>query len=150
MLRPVAVVLVTLTTMSVLWGCSHSSGLHSTQERKLTLGVVQREIKMGMPAGEVAAAIGAPNIVTRDAQQRETWIYDKVATETSYSSSKGSVSGSVSGAGIAGDALLMGKGGGSYGREKGASATTQRTLTVVIRFDANGAVENFTYHSSEF
>lgn len=116
----------------------------------MTLGVVQKEVRVGMSQADVAASLGSPNIVTRDGQGRESWIYDKIATEASYSNSSGSVSGSAGGAGIAGDVLIIGKAGGSYGRNKGASATTQKTLTVVIRFDANSAVESFSYHSSTF
>jgi len=131
-------------------GCSHNQALHSTQERKMTVGVVQKEIRVGMTQADVAAALGSPNIVTRDAQGRESWIYDKIATEASYSNSSGSVGGSVGGAGIAGDVLILGKVGASHGRNKGASATTQKTLTVVIRFDANSSVESFSYHASTF
>ena len=40
-----------------------------------------------MTQDQVAAALGSPNIVTRDAAGRETWIYDKIASEASYSSS---------------------------------------------------------------
>jgi hypothetical protein len=133
-----------------LAACSHSRGLHSALERKMTLGLVQKEIHVGMPQADVAAALSSPNIVTRDANGRESWIYDKVATESSYSNSTGNVSGSAGGAGLAGDVLVAGKAGAGYERSKGASATTQKTLTVVIRFDANGNVENFTYHTSTF
>lgn len=130
--------------------CSHTRGLHSSMERHMTLGIVQKEIHQGMPQADVAAALGSPNIVTRDANGRESWIYDKVATESSYSSSTANVSGAAGSAGIAGDVLIAGKAGAGYERGKGASATTQKTLTVVIRFDGNGNVENFTYHTSTF
>jgi len=136
--------------LAVVPGCSHSRGLHSTRERKVTVGLVQKEIRVGMSGADVAAALGSPNIVTRDNQGRESWIYDKIATEASYSDSSGNVSGGVRAAGIAGDTLLLGNVGAGASRSKGASATTQRTLTVIIRFDPNGLVETFTYHSSRF
>ena len=131
-------------------GCSHSRGLHSTKERKVTVGLVQKEIRVGMSGADVAAALGSPNIVTRDNQGRESWIYDKIATEASYSDSSGNVSGGLRATGVAGDTLLLGNVGAGASRAKGASATTQRTLTVIIRFDPNGLVETFTYHSSRF
>ena len=46
----------------------------------LTVGKVQGEIKMGMPASDVAAILGSPNIVTTDEKRREVWIYDKVSS----------------------------------------------------------------------
>src|SRR6185369_15057406 len=72
-------------------GCStaadHQRSLGSTAERETTLGIVQKEIHAGLTQDEVIAALGSPNIVTRDAQGHETWVYDKIATEASYSRS---------------------------------------------------------------
>jgi outer membrane protein assembly factor BamE (lipoprotein component of BamABCDE complex) len=144
----IAVAIVSVTALCA--GCAHNRALHSSKERQMTLGLVQKEIRQGMDQASVAAALGSPNIVTRDASGREAWIYDKVATESSFSESTGNVAGSASAAGIAGDVLVGGKAGGSYGRSRGASATTQKTLTVIIRFDANGNVETYTYNASTF
>ena len=134
----------------VFAGCSHQRGLHSAKERRMTVGVVQKEIRVGMSAAEVIAALGSPNIVTRDNEGRETYVYDKIATEASYSNSSGNVGGSVQAGSLAGDTLIHGAVGGGYGRNKGASATTQKTLTVIIRFYSASNVESFSYHSSTF
>lgn len=108
--------------------------LSSTKEREMTVGVVQREIRVGLGQDQVAAALGSPNIVTRDANGNETWIYDKVASEASYSTSD-----------RYGTILILG---GSSAQ--GASSTTQRTLTVIVKFDAKSQVESFSYHASKF
>jgi len=122
----------------VVAGCTtaaqHQQSLGSTAEREMTLGIVQKEIRAGLTQGEVATALGSPNIVTRDAAGNETWIYDKVATEASYSRSD-----------AYGTILVLG--GGSAA---GAAASTQKTLTVVIKFDSDQRVETFSYHSSRF
>ena len=128
----------------------HQQSLGSTKEREMTLGIVQKEIRVGMSQADVATALGSPNIVTKDAQGQETWIYDKIATEASYSSSSAGASGAVGGGGFAGPALLLGGVGGNVNRQAGASSSTEKTLTVVIKFDQNGAVSSFTYHSSTF
>lgn len=52
-----------------------------TREDRLTVGKVQGEIKVGMPASQVAELLGSPNIVTTDEKRREVWIYDKVSTD---------------------------------------------------------------------
>lgn len=130
--------------------CSHESTLHSSKEREMTLGVVQKEIRTGMSQASVAEALGSPNIVTRDEDGLETWVYDKIATEASYSQSKGEVSGGVGAGGVASKALILGGVGGSYGGGSGASSTTQKTLTVVIKFNKNGQVSNFSYNMSKF
>ena len=123
---------------AVAGGCTtaaeHQQQLGSTAEREMTVGIVQREIRAGLTQDQVAEALGSPNIVTRDAAGNETWIYDKIASEASYSNS--SAYGTI---------LILG---GS--RAAGASATTQKTLTVIIKFDANRQVDTFSYHASKF
>lgn len=102
---------------------------------RVTLGSVQREIHVGMSGSDVAAALGAPNIVTTDEKRRETWVYDRMATENVYSGSSGGVS-----------ALFF----GGTNSHAGASQTTQRTLTVIIKFDEASRVRDFSYRSSTF
>jgi len=128
----------------------HQQSLGSTKEREMTVGVVQKEIHVGMSQPDVAAALGSPNIVTKDSEGMETWIYDKIATEASYSSSSGTAAGSVGAGGIAGTSLILGGIGGSATRQAGASSSTQKTLTVIIRYDQNSQVASFSYHASKF
>lgn len=128
----------------------HQQTLHSTQEREMTVGIVQKEIRAGMSQADVAAALGSPNIVTRDSEGKETWIYDKIATEASYSRDSGGLGGGAGAGGIAGTTLILGLVGGSYSKEAGATATTQKTLTVILKFNKDGKVESFSYHASKF
>lgn len=116
---------------------------------KLTVGTVQKEIRNGMSGAEVAAALGSPNIVSRDEQGREVWIYDRISTDTVYSSSEGGVSSLILG-GFGGSGILGGLGGGGGQQSAGAKSTSQRTLTIIIKFDEAGKVSSFAYHSSRF
>lgn len=104
-----------------------------TMEQNLTLGVVQKDIKVGMFQADVATALGSPNIVTSDANGKETWIYDKVSSVEAYNDNGFSV-------GI----ILAG-----YGKNKANTQTVQKTLTIVIKFN-NKKVESFQYHMSKF
>ena len=104
------------------------------RESRLTVGTVQREIRTGMAAAAVAEALGAPNIVTTDEQRREVWIYDRIATERVYLDESGY-------AGL----VLMG-----YARQGGVTTVSQRTLTVIVKFDGEGRVREYAYHSSRF
>jgi outer membrane protein assembly factor BamE (lipoprotein component of BamABCDE complex) len=115
-------------------------------EREFTLGLVQKEIRVGMMQTDVVSALGSPNIVTRDADGREAWVYDKIATEASYARS--SVGVGAGGAGGPADVLLLGLVGAS--RERSRSTVSQRTLTVILKFDAHGAVDSFSFHASRF
>ena len=127
-----------LAAILLLAGCQsaakHHANLPSTQEREMTVGIVQKEIHRGMSQADVAEALGSPNIVTKDNDEKETWIYDKMATEAAYSKSSGF-----------GTILLLG-----FNRDAGAAATTQRTLTVVIKFNAKQQVDSFSYHATKF
>ncbi len=153
-LRPLlATGLLILGTSSTI-GCTsaryHADQVHSQKDREITVGIVQREIRNGMSGAAVAEALGSPNIVTRDETGDETWVYHKIASYASYSNSEAGGMGGL-GAGVpAGAALILGIGGGSYQESAGASASTQKTLTVVIKFDQRGAVKGATYHSSTF
>ena len=122
----------------LLSGCQspqqHRTGVDDPSGTELTVGVVQKEIRVGMSGGEVAAALGSPNIVTTDEERREVWIYDRVSTTEVYSTSSGY-----------GTILLIG---GS--REAGARSKTQKTFTVIIKFDKEGLVRDFAYHTSKF
>lgn len=130
-------------------GCAsvadHRKALDDSSESKLTLGVAQKEIKPGMSQAEVAKALGSPNMVTRDKNNIETWIYDKISTDTAYSTSTGGISTLILGA----DAGVAGGLGGSSSRSSGATSRTQRTLTIIIKFK-DAVVSEFTYNATSF
>lgn len=138
-----------LFALLAIAGCmsvaDHRRGLKDSSDEKITLGVAQREIKAGMSQADVAKALGSPNMVTRDKDNVETWIYDKVSTESAYSTSSGGVAALVLGGGGGVGAL----GGGGASQASGASSRTQRTLTIIIKFK-NNSVSEFTYNATSF
>jgi outer membrane protein assembly factor BamE (lipoprotein component of BamABCDE complex) len=87
-----------------------------------------------MSSAQVVEILGSPNIVTTDENRLENWVYDKIATDVVYSNESG------------GAWLII----GSVHPNSGASSTSQRTLTIVIKFDADKKVRDFAYHSSSF
>jgi hypothetical protein len=132
----------------------HQQQLGSNQDRVLTLGLVQKEITVGLSQADVAATLGSPNIVTGDSQNRETWIYDKVASEASFSQDSGGISGYVYGSGSFSSypdyGSVSGNAGSGYTKSAGAATITQRTLTVVIKFTSARTVESVSYNSTRF
>jgi outer membrane protein assembly factor BamE (lipoprotein component of BamABCDE complex) len=129
--------LVLILTLLMIAGCKtaseHRRDVRDDTGEKVTVGKVQAEIKKGMSGAEVIAILGSPNIVTTDEEIREAWVYDKFATEVAYSASTGGLS-----------ILFLGE------RPVGAASKTQRTLTIIIKFDKNKKVRDFAYHSSSF
>jgi outer membrane protein assembly factor BamE (lipoprotein component of BamABCDE complex) len=142
--------LVLILTLLMIAGCKsasdHRRDVRDDTGEKVTVGKVQAEIKTGMSGAEVVAILGSPNIVTTDEERREAWVYDKFATESAYSTSSGGVSILV--LGLIGDALAGGN--PSSRNTTGATSKTQRTLTIIIKFDKNKKVRDFAYHSSSF
>lgn len=127
-------------------GCSathHAADVRAADGAyRVTVGTVQKEIHIGMSAANVANVLGSPNIVTTEDRRQETWIYDKISTEVTYSRSSGTIVG-----------LIFGGSGGGAGigtTSAGATGTSQRTLTVIIKFDGENRVRDFSYHSSRF
>jgi outer membrane protein assembly factor BamE (lipoprotein component of BamABCDE complex) len=116
----------------------------------MTVGTVQKEIRKGMSGADVAEVLGSPNIVTTDGEGREVWIYDKISTDVTYSKDSGGVGIVLLVGASAGNTVAGGLGHGGYSRSAGAESKTQRTLTVVIKFDEEKKVRDFSYHSSRF
>ena len=104
----------------------------------LTLGVVQRKIDVGMSTADVIEALGSPNIISTDGQRREVWVYDKISTSTASKSIK--KNGGLT-------LLLLGASAGSSENER---ETSQKNLTVIIKFDKESLVRDFSYRQSTF
>lgn len=128
----------------------HRQAVQANTKDRLSVGKVQREIKVGMTTAGVIEALGSPNVVTTDDQRREVWVYDKVATETVYSTSSGGVNALILGGVMFGSGPFGAGGGAGMRQGAGASATNQRTLTIIIKFDKNNRVRDFAYRQSSF
>jgi outer membrane protein assembly factor BamE (lipoprotein component of BamABCDE complex) len=119
----------------VLLGCApasyHKKEVQDNTGDRVTVGTVQKEIQKGMSGADVAIALGSPNIVSTDEKGREVWIYDKISSDTVFSASDSGLRFFTSGA-------------------AGAKSSSQRTLTVVIKFDGDKKVRDFAYHTSRF
>jgi outer membrane protein assembly factor BamE (lipoprotein component of BamABCDE complex) len=147
-----AAIAVTLALTGCQSASEHAAEVRKGQEAgdNLTVGKVQREVRVGMTSAEVVEALGSPNMVTTDEKRRETWVYDKISTDTVYSNSAGGVSILVLGGALVGDGLVGGAGNTGYQSAAGAASTSQRTLTVIIKFDESSRVRDFAYRSSSF
>jgi len=114
-------------------GCKHPAP-PAEKADNLTVGKVQGEIKVGMDAASVAEILGSPNIVTTDEKRREVWIYDKISSETVDTSN--SFGGSI---------IILG---GQTSQEQ--RSKTQKTLTIIIKYDEDKKVRDFAYNYSQF
>lgn len=116
-----------------LTGCKtateHRAEVEDSSTDRVTVGNVQREVKVGMSGADVATILGSPNIVSTDSERREVWIYDKIRTTLTQSASNSSF---------------------WYTSPAGAISTNQKTLTIIIKFDEDKKVRDFSYRQSSF
>jgi outer membrane protein assembly factor BamE (lipoprotein component of BamABCDE complex) len=127
---------IVLAGAIILSGCySHPTNAgRDGNATNLTVGKVQGEIKTGMPASDVAAILGSPNIVTTDEKRREVWIYDKVSSNRVDTQNS-----------FGGGIIILG---GST--RQAESTSTQKTLTIIIKFDEEKKVRDFAYNYTQF
>lgn len=116
--------LLPLFGMLFLAGCAPQALIPARQieTQRITLGNVQLIVKKGASSSDVIGALSSPNIITSNRDGTETWVYDKIATESEYA-------------------------GGFNSR---TSMTSSRTLIVVIKFDLNGRVEKVDYRQTSY
>lgn len=92
------------------------------ETQKITLGALQSRVQVGVSGDEVIQALGSPNIVTTNDDKTETWVYDKVMTETE----------------VARDATSI------------AAVRSTRTFLVRIKFDRNKRVQDVSYRQMSY
>lgn len=126
-------------TGALLTGCKSAQELREDVTAgqgpsTFSLGQVQSTIHKGTSQEQVLSTLGSPNIVTNDDHGNETWVYDKISTEGARASSGG------------GGSLIL------FGASSKANAyeATQKTLTVMIKFDGRKHVQSVNYHQSKF
>lgn len=124
---------IVLLISLLLLGCQNNSPKVKETESKLTVGIVQKEIKKGMSQADVASVLGSPNIVTKEDEYKEAWIYDKISSSIDYAKSSSY-----------GTLILIGN-----NSSAGASTSSQKTLTIIIKFE-KGKVYEYKYHASSF
>ena len=153
-MRIVRVTLFPVLIAMLFVGCisvaQHRQEIRNDDADRLSVDKVQREIRVGMSNAEVVEVLGSPNMVTTDERRREVWVYDKIATEHAYSTSSGGVSALILGGFTSGSGAVGGGAGPSFSKGSGASSTSQRTLTIIIKFDEQNKVRDFAYRQSSF
>ncbi|MBP5707715.1 MAG: outer membrane protein assembly factor BamE [Alphaproteobacteria bacterium] len=117
-----------LAMAPLLTACT--TGTDPVADEQMTVAKAQREIKVGMSSAQVVEVLGSPNMITTDDKRRETWVYDRVSSNVSQSSS--------------GVWLLV------AGASNAKQSSTQRTLTIIVKFDENNKVRDFAYRTSVF
>jgi outer membrane protein assembly factor BamE (lipoprotein component of BamABCDE complex) len=128
--------------LAAVVACTALTGCVSTQTKpvtarnsELTHGNVQLNLKVSETTqAQVLEAFGAPNVTTIDGSGQEVWMYQRHATVSQNSSSRNYWT-----------VVLLGGSNSASGFEE-----TQRTMTLLIKFDDKKVISDFRSRSSEF
>ncbi len=125
--------ILALLFVGVVTGCTPQSDI--INKTTLTQGAIRMTVKVGQTTKtEVIEKLGSPNITSLDAQGHEVWTYQKHAT-TSKSNRSESFRFFI----------IFGRSSSNSGFE-----STQRTFTLIIKFNEKGIVKDFRSQSSSF
>ena len=133
---------LTIAAVLTLAGCTGAQHYNPQADEQLTVGKVQAEVRIGMSGGQVAEVLGSPNIVSTDENRNEVWIYDKISTQYVRADARAGILAIGGGSDVVGGTGVSGS--------QSSGATSQRTLTIVIKFDEDKRVRDFAYHTSRF
>jgi len=121
--------LITLFTLFFLiHGCA---SVQPVQKGNLTAGMVKTTIIKGETIqNDILEVFGAPNIITKNKSGDEVWTYEKMSVESGSSEVFGTV------------IIVSGKG--------SRTSSSSRTFTLMIEFDDNDVVKDYSYRTSSF
>ena len=112
----------------LIYGCA---SVQPVQKGNLTAGMVKTTIIKGETIqNDILEVFGAPNIITKNKSGNEVWTYEKMSVESGSSE-------------VYGTAIIVG-GKGSR------TSSSSRTFTLMIEFNDNDVVKDYSYRSSAF
>jgi hypothetical protein len=102
-----------------------------TEKSNLTVGTVKTEIIKGKTTqAEILKLFGAPNIITKNRSNEEVWNYNRMSFE--------STSGSDAGFAI------------FWSGSRALSSSTSKSFDLIITFDENDVVKDYSVISAQF
>lgn len=124
----VAVTMVVALFLGGLTGCSAN---RPTQKSNLTFANVKRNVVKGQTTqAEVVQMLGSPNITTKNRNNEEVWTY----TRQSYDAESGGFGGG----------LIF------FGGNKAFSSSSSSSFDLILTFDKNDVVKDYSVVASQF
>lgn len=101
------------------------------QRSNLTMGTVKKEVRKGVTTqAEIIQLFGSPNLVTKNRANDEIWNYNKM----SYQAMSGADGGS----------LIF------WGGSRAMTSTTTKSFDLIITFDENDIVKDYSVISTSY
>ena len=124
-------IVTTIVIISFFFSSCASSGVKEMSNTNLTAGKVKMEIEKGVTTqADILQIFGSPNIVTKNRSNDEVWNYSKMSYETAYGS----------------------EGGGFifWGGSRAVSSATTKSFDLIIIYDENDVVKDYSIISASF
>lgn len=126
---------IAISLLLILVGCVYAPQPLEKRNSSLTQGNVQMNLKVGKTTkAEVLEIFGSPNVTTRNSSGQEMWTYQRAAQVNQSSSQSGYWT-----------IILAGKNSKASGFE-----SSSRMITLIINFNANDLVADFSSRESNF
>lgn len=124
------VLIVLLPFVVIFTGCA-TSGVKEMSNTNLTTGKVKLEVKKGETTqAEILQIFGSPNIVTKNRDNDEVWNYNRMSYESAYGSDGGG--------------FIF------WGGSRAVSSATTKSFDLIIIFDENDVVKDYSLISASF
>lgn len=147
------ILLVTTTIVATITGCTTNwqppppSNQSHIKCDPLSYGMVTAKVKKGTTnQDEIMRIFGAPNITTINKDGREVWMYDRISTVSQSDSWSEARRFSI----FFGLETFNTKQEMFSSKQGGSRASTTSTLTVIITFDTNKHVIDYSARATQF
>lgn len=119
-----------LFVVFLISGCA-TSGFKEMSNTNLTAGKVKMEIKKGITTqAEILQIFGSPNILTKNRYNDEVWNYSRMSYESAYGSDSGG--------------FIF------WGGSRALSSATTKSFDLIIIFDKNDIVKDYSIIAASF
>lgn len=117
----------------------------------LSYGVVTSTVERGKTTQlELIQMFGGPNISTTDGDGVETWVYERSVSQID-AASKSNHWQAAANLGVSfGHAQIGALGGGGSSGSGASTASSFRSLTVIVKFNPNKTVKDYSVRASQF
>ncbi len=128
-----------------------ASGELLVKPSALSYGAVTSQVQKGETTQvDLLELFGGPNISTTDAAGLETWVYERSVTQTDVDTKSSALQGAVDLGVFFNSANLSAGVAGNRAKSSSSMATSFRSLTVIVKFDSNKTVVDYSARASSF
>ena len=139
----ITITVIALSGCNSDWASYPNENQHTTSHDPLSYGMVTSTVEKGVTTQvEIVENFGPPNITSKNKDGEEVWIYDRISNESS----------NQGWADVRRFNVFFGLGSGGSGNYKhgSRSASSTRTLTVIVTFNSDTTVKNYSSRATQF